>query len=64
MKGEQNKMTFTKEAKYIAAVLANDEVSTDQELISLFVKEMKMSEKEAKYWVSKRNDYLGAGMFS
>ena len=38
--------------------LSNDENSTDEELIQWFNKEGKLTEKQAKEWVAKREMYL------
>jgi hypothetical protein len=44
--------------RWIEAVLSNDEVSSDEELIEHFMAEGKLSEKDVKYCVSKRMSYL------
>ena len=44
--------------RVVLDALTNDESSTDQELKEYFKKEVGLSEKEAAYWVSKRNEYL------
>lgn len=49
-----------KNIEWIEAVLANDENSSDAELVAYFMKEGGMTSSEATYWVSKRNDYLHA----
>lgn len=46
------------EDKWIRSVLSNDEYSSDEELVKYFIEEGKMSEKEAKGYVAKRNYYL------
>jgi len=43
---------------WIEAVLSNDEVSTDEELIELFVTEGGMSLMDATLWVEQRGDYV------
>lgn len=43
---------------WIKSVLSNDENSTDEELIQWFIKEGKLTEKQAKEWVAKREYYL------
>ena len=40
---------------FITAVLANDEYSTDEELVQYFILN-KISEKDARKWVARRND--------
>lgn len=45
--------------EWIEAVLTNDHASTDKDLLVLFMTEGRMSEKEARKWVVKRNHYLG-----
>jgi len=42
----------------IEQILANDEASSDEELVQHFMSEMKLPEAEARSWVAKRNDYL------
>ena len=44
--------------KWIDAVLANDENSTDEELVAYFMKEVPMSEQAARNLVATRADYL------
>lgn len=44
--------------RWINTTLANDEVSTDEELIQHFMKEGKMDREEAAYYVSKRSEVL------
>jgi len=44
--------------KAIEACLSNDEISTDGELIDYFMSEIKITKKQAEYWVSKRDYYL------
>ena len=44
--------------QWISAVLQNDENSTDQELRTYFMKEGKMSLKEADFYVKQRDDAL------
>lgn len=54
-----HKMSRAGELRYwIEAVLANDENSTDDELIAYLVKEAPMSEQAARNLVSMRGDYL------
>ncbi len=43
--------------RWIKATLANDEDSTDEELLTYFT-ENGVEEKEAKAWISKREKYL------
>jgi hypothetical protein len=43
---------------WIKSVLSNDETSSDEELVTHFMHEGKMTEKEARMWVSKRDFYL------
>lgn len=43
---------------WICAVLTNDETSTDDELVELFMKEGYMSTEEARFYVSQRNRAL------
>lgn len=44
--------------RWIKATLANDENSSDEELISYFMKEGGLSREEAQKWVSQRTKYL------
>ena len=43
---------------WIKQILANDEVSTNEELLEHFVKEGGLSQKEAARWVALRPEYL------
>jgi polyhydroxyalkanoate synthesis regulator phasin len=45
--------------EWINAILHNDEVSTDQELVEHFVKEGNLTEDEAKRFVAQRDKCLG-----
>lgn len=42
----------------IEAMLANDEASSDAELVEHFMKELGLTQQEAQAWVSKRGQYL------
>jgi len=44
--------------KYIKSVLTNDETSTDEELIELFMRELHFTRIEASYIIEKRDYYL------
>jgi adenylosuccinate lyase len=48
----------SQQMRTVLDALTNDESSTDEELKEYFKKELGLSEKEASYWVSKRNEYL------
>lgn len=50
--------TGIKTISWMKAILMNDEHSTNQELIQLFITEGKLSEQAAKNWVGKRGYYL------
>ena len=43
---------------WIESVLSNDEVSSDQELVQLFMEEGGLTQQEACRWVAKRDVYL------
>ena len=43
--------------KWIKSTLANDENSSDEEIVTLFMEEGQMSEEEARAWVAKRTFY-------
>ena len=43
--------------KWIKSTLANDENSSDEEIVTFFMEEGKMSEEEARAWVAKRTFY-------
>ena len=43
--------------KWIKSTLANDENSSDEEIVTFFMEEGQMSEEEARAWVSKRTFY-------
>lgn len=47
------------EQKLIEAVLTNDELSTDAELIQYFVGALVITKKEAEHIVDKRDYYFG-----
>lgn len=47
-----------KEREYIETILSNDEVSTDEELINLFMRELKITKEKSIYLVSKRKNYI------
>ncbi len=47
-----------KSKKWIKAVLANDEVSSDEELIEYFIKESGLTRVEAIKWVALRPSYI------
>ena len=47
-----------KQERWIKAVLCNDEHSSDEELVDWFMREGKLTEEEARAWVSKRSLYL------
>lgn len=51
-------MKNTHKLRWIEAVLANDEDSTDEELVEHFVGEGGMPESEAREWVNRRDEYL------
>jgi flavin-binding protein dodecin len=59
-KKEGNKKPSPKDIKFIMDQLTNDEDSTDEEMINHFVKEIGMSEDDAKKWVAKRDKFLNA----
>jgi hypothetical protein len=42
---------------WIKSILSNDEVSSDEELITLFMEEGNLTEREAKRWIAKRDFY-------
>jgi hypothetical protein len=42
---------------WIKSTLANDEYSSDEEIITYFMEEGQMSEEEARSWVAKRSFY-------
>lgn len=44
--------------RWIKAVLANDEASSDEELVKLFMEEGGLTEEEARAWIAKRQEYL------
>lgn len=44
--------------QWIKTVLSNDEYSSDEELIDLFMKEGELTQEEAEAWVKKRYFYL------
>jgi hypothetical protein len=44
--------------KWIKSVLSNDEYSSDEELITYFMEEGKLTKDEAVAWVKKRDIYL------
>jgi hypothetical protein len=44
--------------KWVKSILSNDENSSDEELVTQLMSEGKMTEEEAKKWVSKRDFYL------
>ena len=48
----------TEKTTYIKSILQNDEVSTDKELINLFMGELNITEKEAVFYVSQRDKAL------
>ncbi|MGI5828360.1 MAG: hypothetical protein ACOX6V_05060 [Patescibacteria group bacterium] len=48
----------TLKASYIASVLANDEVSTDSELIYLFMQQVGINEAQANEILGLRDDFL------
>lgn len=48
---------FWKE-RWIRAILTNDEASTDEELVTHFMKKGDLTRKEAEQWVAKRGAYL------
>jgi len=45
--------------RWIKAVLANDEYSTDEELFDTFTSQG-VDPAEAQAWISRRDEYLGA----
>lgn len=47
-----------KDLAYIKDILSNDEASSDEELIALFMQELKLSRLQAKVWVRRRYFYL------
>lgn len=49
---------INKKYNWIAATLANDENSTDTELLEYFIKEGKMKRDEAEYYVKQRDKFL------
>lgn len=44
--------------EWILDILSNDEYSSDEELVALFMQEGNMAEEEANEWISKRSYYL------
>ncbi len=44
--------------QWVKAVLSNDEVSSDEELVDHFVQEGGLIKEEAEGWVAKRSFYL------
>lgn len=48
-----------KDLEFIADQLINNESSSDKELIDHFVKELQISEDEAKWYVSQRDEFIG-----
>lgn len=51
-------LASSQQEKAIKAILANDEASSDQQLIDHLVKEIGISREEAKRWVAKRSQFL------
>ncbi len=49
---------YTKAEKYIKSVLTNDEDSTDEELVKLFMDELQISREVSESIVNKRSEYL------
>lgn len=47
-----------KQKHWILAVLSNDEYSSDEEIVTLFMQEGGLTEQEARAWVEKRDFYL------
>ena len=47
-----------KSKEYTEAVLTNDEASTDEELVELFMTELQISQERAQKIVSKRDHFL------
>ena len=47
-----------KDFKYINAILLNDESSTDEELVNLFIQELSISKELSEKIVSHRNQAL------
>jgi len=43
---------------WVKSILSNDDMSSDEDLISLFMDEGNMSREEATTWVLRRNFYL------
>lgn len=43
---------------FISDILTNDEVSTDEELVEHFKKEIRMTDKEARAFVARREEFL------
>jgi hypothetical protein len=43
--------------KWIKSTLANDEYSSDEEMVAYFMQEGSITEEEARNWVAKRNFY-------
>lgn len=58
MTNEQEQLTQDEKIKFIKAILQNDEVSTDTELINHFMKELNITKEEASFYLSQRNDAL------
>ena len=54
----QQTQTAFQMRQWIDAVLANDEASTDEELVAYFMQEAPMSEQAARNLVATRADYL------
>jgi hypothetical protein len=52
------RVKLQEQRRWIVAVLANDEASTDEELVAHFMAEGGLNEKMARYWVGKRGAAL------
>ena len=46
------------EVKLIGNILTNDEESTDEELVEFFMETLQLTENDARYIVSKRDNFL------
>jgi hypothetical protein len=51
MNGEQRRVVLD--------ALTNAEEATDRELVQYFIQEVRLTPEEARYWVSRRTEFLG-----
>jgi len=52
------RVKLQEQRRWIVAVLANDETSTEAELVAYFIAEGGLTQHMAEYWVGKRNEVL------